>query len=151
VSAGQADFGPYQMADHLGAYHGQVDRARELGLLPEPDVGGKRWSAAAVAQIRGRWPQILAAIEAARELGATRSACRCTARELSEHAKWEHDAVQVRDHVTGEVKTALRPPQRTRSVRAALRADRDLAPHARRIAVRATAADTALAGKGPGA
>jgi hypothetical protein len=67
-------FGPHQMADRLGACHGQVGRARELGLLPDPDVGGRRWSAAAVEGIRGRWPQVLATIEAARELGAGRCA-----------------------------------------------------------------------------
>lgn len=75
-----ADFGPHQMADHLGAYHGQIDRARELGLLPEPDADGRRWSAALVGEIRARWPQILAGIEAARELGAARCAALLTDR-----------------------------------------------------------------------
>lgn len=70
----RADFGPYQMADHLGASHSQIDGARELGLLPRLDAGGTRWSAAAVSQISGRWPGIAAAIEVARELGAARCA-----------------------------------------------------------------------------
>jgi hypothetical protein len=67
-------FGPHQMADHLGVSRGQVARARELGLLPEPDTGGTRWSAAAVSEVRGRWAAIEAAVEAARELGAARCA-----------------------------------------------------------------------------
>lgn len=46
----------------------------ELGLLPDPDVGGKRWSACLVGDIRGGWPEILAGIDAARELGADRCA-----------------------------------------------------------------------------
>lgn len=68
------NFGSHQIAGHLGAPGWQVDRARDLGLLPEPDAGGNRWSAAAVAGIGDRWPQILAAVEAARELGAVRCA-----------------------------------------------------------------------------
>jgi hypothetical protein len=58
------DYGPHQMADYLGAFYGQVDRARLFGLLPAPDRGGgKRWSAEAVEEIRGRWAEIAAATE----------------------------------------------------------------------------------------
>jgi hypothetical protein len=57
------DYGPRQLADYLGAFYGQVDRARDFGLLPEPDRGGRRWSAAAAGEIRGRWPEIAAAVE----------------------------------------------------------------------------------------
>jgi hypothetical protein len=58
------DYGPHQLADYLGTFHGAVDRARHFGLLPEPDRGGgKRWSAAAADEIHRRWPQIKAAIE----------------------------------------------------------------------------------------
>jgi hypothetical protein len=67
------DFGPYQMADQRGVTHAAIDRARELQLLPEPDSDG-RWLAAAVEDLRARWPQIAAAIEEARELGAARCA-----------------------------------------------------------------------------
>lgn len=68
-----ASLGPYQMADALGVTHAAIDRARELQLLPEPDCDG-RWSAAAVEALRGRWPQVAAGIEEARELGAARCA-----------------------------------------------------------------------------
>src|ERR1039458_5772838 len=58
------DYGPRQLADYLGAFYGQVDRARDFGLLPEPDRGGgKRWSAAAADKIHARWPEIAAAVE----------------------------------------------------------------------------------------
>ena len=58
------DYGPRQLADYLGAFPGQVDRARLLGLLPEPDRRGGRWSAAAAAgKVRDHWPQIAAAAE----------------------------------------------------------------------------------------
>ena len=58
------DYGPRQLADYLGAFYGQVDRARDFGLLPEPDRGGgKRWSAAAADKIHARWPEIKAAVE----------------------------------------------------------------------------------------
>src|ERR1019366_5647043 len=57
-------YGPRQLADYLGAFYGQVDRARDFGLLPEPDRGGgKRWSAAAADRIHARWPEIKAAVE----------------------------------------------------------------------------------------
>ena len=57
------DYGPRQLAEYLGAFYGQVDRARSFGLLPEPDRSGRRWSAAAAEQIRARWPEIAAAVE----------------------------------------------------------------------------------------
>jgi hypothetical protein len=58
------DYGPHQLADYLGTFHGSVDRARDFGLLPEPDRGGgRRWSAAAADKIHRRWPEIKAAIE----------------------------------------------------------------------------------------
>jgi hypothetical protein len=57
------DYGPRQLADYLGAFYGQVDRARDFGLLPEPDRARSRWSAAAADKIRARWPEIAAAAE----------------------------------------------------------------------------------------
>jgi len=64
------DYGPVQLADYLRQVyeHVNVEAARELGLLPEPDRGGgRRWSAAVAEQIRGRWLEIAAA---ARCIGA---------------------------------------------------------------------------------
>jgi hypothetical protein len=64
MSMGRRDYGPRQLANYLGVFYGQVDRARSFGLLPEPDRGGgRRWSAAAAEQIRGRWPEIAAEVE----------------------------------------------------------------------------------------
>jgi hypothetical protein len=63
-NAARRDYGPRQLADYLGAYYGQVDRAREFGLLPESDRGGgRRWSAAAAEEIRSRWAEIAVAVE----------------------------------------------------------------------------------------
>ena len=61
--AARRDYGPHQLADYLGAFHGAVDRARHFGLLPEPDRPRGRWSAAAADKIHARWPEIKAAIE----------------------------------------------------------------------------------------
>jgi hypothetical protein len=57
------DYGPHQLADHLGTWHSQVDRARDFGLLPAPDRPRGRWSAEAAEDIRERWPEIKAATE----------------------------------------------------------------------------------------
>lgn len=57
------DYGPHQLADYLGTFHGTVDRARHFGLLPEPDRARGRWSAAAADEIYRRWPEIKAAAE----------------------------------------------------------------------------------------
>jgi hypothetical protein len=62
-SAARRDFGPRQLAGYLGAFYGKVDRARDFGLLPEPDRARGRWSAAAAGEIRARWPEIAAAVE----------------------------------------------------------------------------------------
>jgi hypothetical protein len=63
MSTVRRDYGPRQLADYLGAFYGQVDRARDFGLLPEPDRARGRWSAAAAEEIRGRWAEIAAAVE----------------------------------------------------------------------------------------
>jgi hypothetical protein len=62
-SAARRDYGPRQLADYLGAFYGKVDRARDFGLLPEPDRARGRWSAAAAEEIRARWPEIAPAVE----------------------------------------------------------------------------------------
>jgi hypothetical protein len=67
-------WGPHKLAAELGTAPSLVDQARDLGLIAPPDDAGRWWSAAAVADIRGRWPQIVAAIHAAREFGAVRCA-----------------------------------------------------------------------------
>ena len=63
--ATRPDYGPRQLADFLGTFYGNIDRARDFGLLSAPDRGGKRWSAALAQEIRGRWPEILPELECA--------------------------------------------------------------------------------------
>jgi hypothetical protein len=64
VTDTRRDYGPHQLADYLGTFRSNVDRARFFGLIPGPDCGdGKRWSAAAAEKIRADWPEILAAIK----------------------------------------------------------------------------------------
>ena len=62
-------YGPVQLAEYLGASYTHVDRARSWRLIPEPDRGGRRWSAALAEEIRGRWPEIAAAVECAGAVG----------------------------------------------------------------------------------
>jgi hypothetical protein len=72
----RADYGPHRLADRVGLYRRQVERARDLGLLPAPDVDGTRWSAALVDDIAARTEQIRAALDAEQAWGATRCAHR---------------------------------------------------------------------------
>jgi hypothetical protein len=70
-----------EVASMLGVPQGSLWHARERGLLPPPDAGVGRWSAAAVQDIEQRWPDIAAELEATQELGARRCAellARCT-------------------------------------------------------------------------
>lgn len=76
----QTDFGPHQLADHIGLYRGEVDRARELGLLPPPDVGGGRWSAAAAAALAAQVDHLREQLAAEQQLGAVRCAARLAER-----------------------------------------------------------------------
>jgi anti-anti-sigma factor len=65
--------GPSQLAARLGTPLASLYRARELGLLPKPGMAG-RWPPDTADGIARRWPQTAAAVEAARDLGAARSA-----------------------------------------------------------------------------
>jgi hypothetical protein len=63
-----------EVASMAGVPQGSLRRARERGLLPQPDAGTGRWPAAVVQDIQQRWPQIAAELEATQELGARRCA-----------------------------------------------------------------------------
>jgi hypothetical protein len=63
MAAPRRDYSPRQLADYLGAFYSEIDRARYFSLLPEPDRARGRWSTAAAEKIRARWPQIKAAVE----------------------------------------------------------------------------------------
>ena len=62
-------YGPVQLAEYLGAPYVHVDRARSWQLIPEPDRGGRRWSAALAEEIRARWPETAAAVECVGAVG----------------------------------------------------------------------------------
>ncbi|MGI5186486.1 3'-5' exonuclease [Dactylosporangium sp. CA-152071] len=68
-------YGPHQLADRIGLLRGEVDRARELGLLT-PDVDGGRWSAAAADVLTGQVEQLREQLAAEQTLGAVRCAGR---------------------------------------------------------------------------
>jgi hypothetical protein len=70
----RSHYGPIQLADRLGLRAWQVDRARTLGLIPAPDLNGRRWSAALVEPLADRVPEILAAVGAHPGVGANRAA-----------------------------------------------------------------------------
>ncbi|WP_030018073.1 hypothetical protein [Streptomyces monomycini] len=51
-------FGPHQLASELDLQRWQVGRAGQRGLLPPPDVDGKRWSREVVEGLRERVAEI---------------------------------------------------------------------------------------------
>lgn len=56
------DYGPIQLADHLGLAAWQFARARAAALVPGPDRPDQRWSGAVVADITTRVDSIRAAV-----------------------------------------------------------------------------------------
>ncbi|HKE99408.1 MAG TPA: 3'-5' exonuclease [Actinomycetes bacterium] len=75
------DLGPWQLAKRLGLELWQVETARERGLLPEPDVGGRRWSPEAVGALpEGKAAAIVQAVGTEPPIGANRAAERLAAR-----------------------------------------------------------------------
>lgn len=51
-------YGPHQLASELGLHRWQVGRAEQRGLIPAPDVDGKRWSREVVDGLRGEAERI---------------------------------------------------------------------------------------------
>ncbi|MEV5596947.1 hypothetical protein [Streptomyces sp. NPDC052496] len=51
-------FGPHQLASELELQRWQVGRAEQRGMIPPPDVDGKRWSREVVEGLRGRVAEI---------------------------------------------------------------------------------------------
>jgi hypothetical protein len=78
VTSTMKDYGPSQAATRVGLSRGDWARARAVGLVPDPDVAGGRWSAAVVEDLAGRaealvdelGPPPLGANRAAGELAA---------------------------------------------------------------------------------
>ncbi|MGW8768357.1 hypothetical protein ACWGN5_38430 [Streptomyces sp. NPDC055815] len=69
-----ADYGPQQFPDHLGFELWRFERALERGLIPPPDVAGRRWSAALVDAAAARAEEIRTATGTLPDMGATRAA-----------------------------------------------------------------------------
>ena len=68
------DFGPVQLADHLGLARWQLDRALADGLIPGPDRPRGRWSAAVADTALAGIGAIRAAAGPVPDLGAVRAA-----------------------------------------------------------------------------
>ena len=68
------DYGPVQLADHLGLARWQLDRALADGLIPGPDRARGRWSAAIADAALAGIGAIRAAAGPVPDLGAVRAA-----------------------------------------------------------------------------
>jgi hypothetical protein len=68
------DYGPLQLSDRLGLARWQLQRALDDGLIPPPDVGGARWSAAVAQAALARVDELRATVGALPDLGAWRAA-----------------------------------------------------------------------------
>ncbi|MGW7516607.1 hypothetical protein ACWGJ2_13545 [Streptomyces sp. NPDC054796] len=55
-------FGPYQLAGRLGLENWQIGRGQQKGVVPPPDVDGKRWSEAVADMLAGRVEEIRATV-----------------------------------------------------------------------------------------
>ncbi|MFJ8629100.1 hypothetical protein ACIRD3_40480 [Kitasatospora sp. NPDC093550] len=60
MTRSQDDFGPVQLARWLGLKESQLRRAQNLGLVPPPDVDGRRWSQSVARTLPDQVEQILA-------------------------------------------------------------------------------------------
>ncbi|MBO8194916.1 hypothetical protein ITI46_25135 [Streptomyces oryzae] len=67
-------FGPVQLSRYLGLKTWQLQRARERGLVPEPDTEQKRWSKELAETLPDRVEEILAAVGDHPGLGSEKSA-----------------------------------------------------------------------------
>ena len=68
------DYGPVQLADHLGLARWQLDRALAAGLIPGPDRPRGRWSAQVADAALAGIEAIRAAAGTVPDLGAVRAA-----------------------------------------------------------------------------
>ncbi len=68
------DYGPVQLATFLGLEPWQFSRARAAGLIPDSDRPRSRWSAAVAIALWARIGEIVQAVGAIPDIGATRAA-----------------------------------------------------------------------------
>jgi DNA polymerase III epsilon subunit-like protein len=69
-------YGPLQLAARLGLAEWQFDAALHQGLIPRPDVDGRRWSAALAHPLADQVTAIVAAVGAEHPIGGHRAAAR---------------------------------------------------------------------------
>lgn len=67
-------FGPVQLSSYLGLKTWQLQRARERGLLPEPDTEKQRWSKELAKTLPDRIEEIIAAVGDHPGLGSEKAA-----------------------------------------------------------------------------
>jgi hypothetical protein len=70
------DYGPIQLAGRLGLAPWQFEAALDQQLIPPPDVGGRRWSAALADFLADQVDRIVAVVGAEHPIGAHRAAGR---------------------------------------------------------------------------
>jgi DNA polymerase III epsilon subunit-like protein len=80
IDAETTPVGTHGLAERTGLWRSEVDRARALGALPEPDTDDGRWSPALVQTIAGQVEQIRDRLAAEEQLGARRCAERLAER-----------------------------------------------------------------------
>ncbi|MFJ4674186.1 hypothetical protein [Kitasatospora purpeofusca] len=66
-------YGPRQLADRVGLAEWQRERARRIGLIPDPDPATGRWSAAVVEDLAAQADAVLAAVGDLPDVGARRA------------------------------------------------------------------------------
>jgi hypothetical protein len=75
-----ADLGPVQVLWHTGLAEWQWDAGTGAGLIPAPDVDGRRWSRAAADTVAARRDEIVAAVGTEAPIGGNRAAARLAER-----------------------------------------------------------------------
>ncbi|MFI8854817.1 hypothetical protein ACIGW3_32060 [Streptomyces sp. NPDC053499] len=83
-------FGPVQLSRYLGLKTWQLQRARERGLVPEPDTEQKRWSKELAEALPDRVEEILAAVGDHPGLGSEKAA-----EHLAQHTGLEVERADV--------------------------------------------------------
>ncbi|KOG64293.1 hypothetical protein ADK76_09770 [Streptomyces griseoflavus] len=84
-------YGPHQLASELELHRWQVGRAQQRGMIPAPDVDGKRWSREVVEGLRGEAERIREALGDHPGLGSIDAAKR-----LAERMELEVEREDVR-------------------------------------------------------
>jgi hypothetical protein len=98
-TSGHGDIGVRRLEAGLGLTEWQLRLAREHGLLPEPDRGG-RWSAELADECRARVPQIVSAFGRRAPVGAGKAAARLAQRLRLDVEKIDIEVLVARGDLT---------------------------------------------------